>query len=255
MINLDISAFKSAKAAERKEWAIIAYDEAMNSPDFAEWRQIAEMLRLTIPTTRKSAAAQIDTEQTVSLWAPYADYALPSPFKSKSPSDIVTVQFSCGRIVRVPCPSLQNKPLNIGRALRVAIVFYRARIARQWGSKQHEFGDHVDVPAIDSCVSDSGIKFDPTECSAKTADLRAGTFNLTAILLDVHSRDLTWDEANRFEQDHAENVVVRYFLETAPKSEEDKAEEDERRDNYRKVAKFHRKLMHTTGIARIHLAA
>jgi len=41
--------------------------------------------------------------------------------------------FADGEVVRAPAVSAKDKPVNIGRGLRVAIAFYQARACRRAG--------------------------------------------------------------------------------------------------------------------------
>lgn len=52
MQHIDLNAAKAAKASDRRALAILAYDNAMADPAGANWRGVAELLRLALPATR-----------------------------------------------------------------------------------------------------------------------------------------------------------------------------------------------------------
>ncbi|WBU27569.1 hypothetical protein OOZ54_12780 [Rhodopseudomonas palustris] len=123
---------RAAKASDRKALAIIAYDNACADPQSANWRAVADMLRLALPATRTAKTAAPTSEP--SRFAPWSDYSVNSvSCKRLGKSPIVVVTFADGEIVRAPAVSLPGKPINIGRALRVASAFYEGRIAIRYG--------------------------------------------------------------------------------------------------------------------------
>lgn len=127
MQNIDLTAAKAAKATDRRALAILAYDNATADPAGANWRGVAELLRLAMPAVKAKPAA-IETA-TDSRFAQWADYDIPqSATKRLGKSPIVVISFADGEIVRVPAVSLPGKPVNIGRAVRVAESFYQGRI-------------------------------------------------------------------------------------------------------------------------------
>jgi hypothetical protein len=79
---------------------------------------------------------------------------------------------------------MPGKPVNIGRGLRIAFAYYRARIAHLAGA----FADSSDIVAVPSIVSvtcDNGAEFDATDCSERTAEARRGTFDATALAAEA----------------------------------------------------------------------
>ena len=116
---MDLVRFGAAKASDRKELALIAYDTAYQNPDEANWQAIADMLRACLPE-RKTKVAGAPT------W--WHDYAVKSNAAlRKAEREIVECQFADGRVVRSYALSLSGKGFNIGRALRLAIAFYRVK--------------------------------------------------------------------------------------------------------------------------------
>ncbi|NEV75486.1 hypothetical protein DYI24_00120 [Rhodopseudomonas sp. BR0C11] len=174
---------RAAKASDRKALAIIAYDTATADPQNANWRAVADMLRLALPASRTAKTAAQAAEP--SRFAPWSDYSVNSvSSKRLGKSPVVVVTFADGETVRAPAVSLSGKPINIGRALRVASAFYQARIAIRYGRTSDD-SQCVDVPAIVSAVCETtGAEFDPAECSARTAELRRGAFNVAATLAE-----------------------------------------------------------------------
>ncbi|WP_157113135.1 hypothetical protein [Bradyrhizobium embrapense] len=105
-----------------------------------------------------------------------------SATKRLGKSPIIVVTFSCGAVVRAPAVSLPGKPVNIGRGLRVAFAFYRARIAREFGKASAIGSDCVAVPAIVSVACDvAGAEYSAEECNARTAEFRRGRFDHIAL--------------------------------------------------------------------------
>jgi hypothetical protein len=126
MQHIDLNAAKAAKASDRKTLAILAYDNATASPGDANWRGVAELLRLALPNSK----AKAETLETDSRFAPWADYPIPHNAGGKrlGKSPVCVVTFADGEVIRVPAVSLPGKAVNIGRALRVAVSFYHGRI-------------------------------------------------------------------------------------------------------------------------------
>ncbi|KGT73709.1 hypothetical protein MA20_42950 [Bradyrhizobium japonicum] len=186
MHQIDLTAARAAKASERKGLAILAYDNACQDPGAANWRAVADLLRLAIPATK--AAPKASAEAPESRFAPWADYAIPQSANGRrlGKSPVLTVTFACGAVVRAPAVSLPGKPLNIGRGLRIAFAYYRARIARTAGAFSAD-SDIVTIPAIASIACDNGAEFDATDCSERTAEARRGTFDATALAAEAEA--------------------------------------------------------------------
>lgn len=180
---IDIATLKAAKATDRRALAILAYENASADPGAANWRTIADMLRLAMPASKAKPA----TTETGSRFAPWADYPIPKSATGhklgKSP--VVVVTFADGEIVRAPAVSMPGKPLNIGRALRVAIAFYQCRIAGRMGANS-DSAHVVSAPAMVNVVCETtGAEFDPADCSSRSVEWRAGSFDLAAARTDA----------------------------------------------------------------------
>lgn len=176
---IDLAAIKAAKATDRKTLAILAYDNATADPAGANWRSVADILRLAIPAT-KAKAAEIEAD---SPFAPWADYLIPPKMKlGKSP--VIVVALADGEVVRAPAVSIKGKPVNIGRGLRVAFAFYRARIAARAG-EMSECSDCVMVPELVSIICETmATEYDAADCNARTAATRAGSFDGAKVAAD-----------------------------------------------------------------------
>jgi hypothetical protein len=176
MQNIDLNAAKAAKASDRKALAILAYDNASADPENANWRGVAELLRLALPASK----AKAETVATDSRYATWADYEIPQNASGKrlGKSPVVIVTFADGEIVRAPAVSLPGKAVNIGRALRVARSFYQGRIVAlvneyaplhgfsRVSVTDSEFVATIPVPAVVSCVCETtGAEYDPAACS------------------------------------------------------------------------------------------
>jgi hypothetical protein len=179
MQHIDIATVKGAKANDRKSLAILAYDNATADPDSANWRAVADILRLAIPAT-KAKAAEIPAD---SRFAPWADQEIPfsGGCKRFGKSPIIVVTFADGEIVRCPAVTLPGKPVNIGRGLRVAISFYQCRIAARHGGRSDDSAI-INVPDFVSIACETtATEYDPADCNARTAELRAGSFDHIAV--------------------------------------------------------------------------
>jgi hypothetical protein len=179
MQHIDLNAAKAAKASDRKTLAILAYDNATASPADANWRGVAELLRLALPNSK----AKAETLETDSRYAPWADYPIPHNAGGKrlGKSPVCVVTFADGEVIRVPAVSLPGKAVNIGRALRVAVSFYHGRIvarvndcieAFEIGTNRvsvtdSEFTSRLPVPAVVSAICETtAAEYDPAACSA-----------------------------------------------------------------------------------------
>lgn len=173
MHTVNIETAKAAKAPDRKALAILAFENACRDPDFSNWRAVAELLRLALPATKAKAV------ETDSRFAPWADYVISDKTKLKGKSPVIVVQFADGETVRAPAVSLLGKAVNIGRGLRIAFAYYRARIAYKAAKAGCEYSDCVAIPDIVSVTCDvTGAEYDAADCNDRTAAARAGTFSL-----------------------------------------------------------------------------
>jgi hypothetical protein len=147
--------------------AQLAYEAAVNShcPD---WRAVAELFRAAVRAdlkpSRKSKNADTPT---------IADYNV-DRIKLKCASPRIAVRFMDGEAVFTHVPSAPGKPLNVGRALRVAIIMYRSRrtIQRRFGFRDYDRA--MPVPEIFQvrCLETDEL-FDPRACNEATAGERA----------------------------------------------------------------------------------
>ena len=151
--------------------AQLAYEAAINSP-CPDWRTVAELFRAALPIARmrepkSSKAARTDIP-------PLADYNV-DRVKLKSLSPRIAVRFIDGEAVFTHVPSAPGKPLNVGRALRVAIIFYRSRRTIQQRLGFREYDRAMPVPELYQvrCLESDEV-FDVDACNAHTAGERMG---------------------------------------------------------------------------------
>lgn len=177
----ELATARKASASDRKALAILAYDRAQELGDGANWRAVADMLRECLPATRVQEATPMESDG----YLPWADYAIPTSFsglrKLVWPSPRITVTFADGEVVRCQAATLEGKPVNIGRGVRVAIAFYRnrmwSRVARgndAWFPPSYH-AEAIDVPGIISIVSRDGSGlWNAVTANDATRKLRAG---------------------------------------------------------------------------------
>src|SRR6266576_2735555 len=118
--------------------AQLAYDAAINSP-CPDWRGVAELFRAALPPQRRRRQQVSAQHQEI------ADYNV-DRIKLKCRSPRLAVRFMDGEAVFTHVPSAPGKPLNAGRALRVAIIMYRSRRAVQQRYGFHEYDRAIPVP-------------------------------------------------------------------------------------------------------------
>jgi hypothetical protein len=144
--------------------AQLAYDAALNSSS-PDWRAVAELFRAVVRAPPKRAS------QTV---AEIADYNV-DRIKLKCRSPRIAVRFWDGEFTHVP--SAPGKPLNVGRALRVAIAMYRSRrtIQTRFGIREYDRAQIL-VPEIFQvrCLETDEL-FDVNACNEATAAERRGS--------------------------------------------------------------------------------
>jgi hypothetical protein len=150
--------------------AQLAYEAAINNP-CPDWRAVAELFRAALPAARErepksSKAPQPDVP-------PLADYNV-DRIKLKCRSPRIVVRFMDGEAVFTHVPSAPGKPLNVGRALRVAIAMYRSRRTIQNRLGFREYDRAMPVPDIYQvrCLETDEL-FDVKACNAHTAAERA----------------------------------------------------------------------------------
>jgi hypothetical protein len=162
--------------ANLKGDAIAAYEAACRRPKQADWRAVAELLRAALPRERAKARDRDDG---------FTDIVEYETGKSTRVGPTIVVTFDDGTLIRATSWTADGKPINGGRALRVACSFYRTTVGASHlrGIPMGARGDldainTIAVPAIRSahCERDGETvaAFDPAECSAFTAAIRGG---------------------------------------------------------------------------------
>lgn len=177
---IDIATVKAAKATDRRSLAILAYDNASAEPEGANWHAVADMLRFALPAVK---AAKIPEAETDPRFAPWADYPIPQNASARKlgKSPVVVVTLADGETVRAPAVSLPGKPVNVGRAIRVAIAFYQARMAIRAGENS-DWSACIAVPAIVAVTCETnGTEYNATDCSARSAEWRSGSYDAAAV--------------------------------------------------------------------------
>jgi len=147
--------------------AQLAYDAALNS-SCPDWRAVAELFHAA---TRKREAKSSKAPQPEVL----ADYNLDRS-KLKCPSPRIAVRFMDGEAVFTHVPSAPGKPLNVGRALRVAVAMYRSRRTVQQRNGFRDYDRAMPVPEIFQvrCLETDEL-FDVDACNEHTAAERASS--------------------------------------------------------------------------------
>ncbi len=95
-----------------------AYEAALNSP-FPDWRAVAELFRAAMQAERVKRTVKPRSGD-------LPDYNV-DRVKLLCRSPRIAVRFMDGEAIFTHVPSASGKPLNVGRALRVAISMYRSR--------------------------------------------------------------------------------------------------------------------------------
>jgi hypothetical protein len=152
--------------------AQLAYVAAINSP-CPDWRTVAELFRAALPIARKREpkSSKAPQPEVPTL----ADYNV-DRIKLKCRSPRIAVRFMDGEAVFTHVPSAPGKPLNVGRALRVAIAMYRSRRTVQQRLGFREYDRAMPVPEIYQlrCLETDEL-FDVDACNAHTARERASS--------------------------------------------------------------------------------
>ncbi|WP_029002738.1 hypothetical protein [Azorhizobium doebereinerae] len=179
---LDAFTARPARTAlERRTVALAAYDAAKLDP-VADWRTVADMLAAALPAPRAKGAPAAPEAEPAPEFTAWEDHAIPRNFRSDLPSPVVVFTFADGTEVRAPAVTAKRKPLNIGRAARVACEFYRNRVLCRSGLlKAYPEGIRavVVVPAIIS-IEAPGALYDIGDANERTKELRGGTFDVAA---------------------------------------------------------------------------
>jgi len=147
--------------------AQLAYEAAINSP-CPDWRAVAELCRaaLRADAKRPSKTSRAGASE-------IADYNV-DRVKLKCRSPRIAVRFMDGEAVFTHVPSAPGKPLNVGRALRVAIAMYRSRPTVQQRLGFREYDRAMPVPEIFQvrCLETDEL-FNVEACNVHTAGERA----------------------------------------------------------------------------------
>jgi hypothetical protein len=146
--------------------AQLAYEAATNSP-CPDWRAVAELFRAAVGAGPK--------REPKANTPAIADYNV-DRIKLKCRSPRIAVRFMDGEAVFTHVPSAPGKPLNVGRALRVAIVMYRSRRTVQQRLGFHDYDRAMPVPDIYQvrCLETDEL-FDMEACNRHTAAERASS--------------------------------------------------------------------------------
>src|SRR3954469_16073323 len=109
------------------------------------------------------------------------------------PIAAIALRFMDGEAVFTHVPSAPGKPLNVGRALRVAIAMYRSRRTVQQRLGFRDYDRAMPVPDIYQvrCL-ETDERFNVEACNAHTAAERASSDPEHALaMLDAIRRDVT----------------------------------------------------------------
>jgi hypothetical protein len=159
--------------------ALAAYHAAVAAPVAADWPSVAALLVACLPKLRAAPKPAVSADGAVPAW--WQDYSPNKKFRT----DTAEVTFVDGRRVRLSVLSNPGKPLNIGRAVRIACAFYRSKVHNALGAPiamdgttLHGPADHVAVPAIAHVECETtGEDFDAATCTAMTEADRAGMWS------------------------------------------------------------------------------
>jgi hypothetical protein len=148
--------------------AQLAYQAALNCP-CPDWRGVAELFRAALAADLKRAPKPPKPPKTHEI----ADYSV-DHLRLKYRSPRVAVRFVDGEAVFTHVPSAAGKPLNIGRALRVAIAMYRSRRTVQQRLGFREYDRAMPVPEIFQvrCLETDEL-FDVGACNKHTLEERS----------------------------------------------------------------------------------
>jgi hypothetical protein len=141
------------------EQAQLAYEVATNSPS-PDWRAVAELFRAAVGVgPKRKPKANVPA---------IADYNV-DRIKLKCRSPRIAVRFMDGEAIFTHVPSAPGKPLNVGRALRVAIAMYRSRRTVRQRAGFRECDRAMAVPDIYQvrCLETEEL-FDADACNAHT---------------------------------------------------------------------------------------
>src|SRR5215212_8140849 len=147
--------------------AQLAYEAALVSP-CPDWRAVAELFHAA---ARPSKPVKGRSEPVHEI----ADYNV-DRVKLKCRSPRIAVRFMDGEAVFTHVPSAPGKPLNVGRALRVAIAMYRSRRTVQQRLGFRAYDRAMPAPEIFQvrCLETDEL-FNVEACNRHTAAERASS--------------------------------------------------------------------------------
>ena len=170
--------------AERRTAVIAAYETACANPSSADWQALAHEMRATMPATTRKASHEDD-----SLYAPWAERDHDSMSRKASHATTWRIVFACGQVVRLSMWQSVKLASNVGKALRIAFAFYRARARRKMtggalnGVRYYQeyfetWAECIDVPCVTEIECETTQeRFDANDASERTGAARHGSFN------------------------------------------------------------------------------
>jgi hypothetical protein len=149
--------------------AQLAYETALRS-QCPDWRGVAELFRAALGADAKRVPKRSKVPKAQNEMPDYSVDRL--RLKCRSPR--IAVRFMDGEAVFTHVPSTPARPLNIGRALRVAIAMYRSRRTVQRGLGFREYDRAMPVPEIFQvrCLETDEL-FDVGACNKHTLEERS----------------------------------------------------------------------------------
>ena len=139
---------------EQRAAALAAY-HAAHSTEAPNWQSIAKMLAECIPAPRGTNPAATDG------CPPIADYPISGRYRTDRVGPTCVVTFSDGEVTRMSTATLPNRPLNVGRGLRLCVAAYEAR--------QRRTERNSIVPPIAGCRFERNgeivAHFNPADCN------------------------------------------------------------------------------------------
>lgn len=135
-----------------KAIALASFEAALADPS-ADWKAVAEAMAAAMATKPK---ASTDPDAPPSWWRC-------DKFGKSAHKTVVECVFTDGRTIRANVSTDPGKPYNVGRGVKIAVAFYRAKLQ----------DERCAVPELKrvTCL-DSGESFDAAECSRMTAAWR-----------------------------------------------------------------------------------
>ena len=140
-----------------------AYDAAINSP-CPDWRAVAELFCAATHAGRLNRTVKL-----APAGGELPDYSV-NRVRLLHRSPRIAVRFMDGEAVFTHVPSAPGKSFNVGRALRVAVIMYRYRMAVRRRRGAAEYDPTIPVPNIFQvrCLETDEL-FDVDACNRHTA--------------------------------------------------------------------------------------